>query len=192
MQHAVTSNMIAIMSAQLFDALLGLPSRARSFSSGQHLFHRGDPVTALYWVETGTVHLQRFTYDGGAAVMQRAAEGALLAEASIFAPHYHCDAVAAGPVTARQFDMVGVRRLVEGEPSFTAKLARYLAEEVMRMRSRSEIALLRTVEARLDAWLALHDEQLPPPGKRVELARELGVSPEALYRELARRRNPAA
>jgi len=47
---------------------------------------------------------------------------------------------------------------------------------------------LKTVAARLDAWLAFHDNQLPPRGKRVEFAREIGVSPEALYRELARRR----
>ena len=181
--------MIAIMSGELIEHLGRLSSRARSFAAGQHLFHRGDRIAALYWVESGKVHLQRFTADGSAAVMQRAADGALLAEASIFGQHYHCDGIAAEPVAARQFDMAEVRRLMQAEPAFTASLARYLAEEVMRMRSRAEIASLRTVEARLEAWLALNDHQLPPAGKRVELARELGVSPEALYRELARRRS---
>lgn len=181
--------MMAIMSAELMDGLSALPFKARSFATGQHLFHRGDPVATLFQVEQGTVYLQRFTLDGGAAIMQRAAGGALLAEASIFSQVYHCDAIATDPVRVRQFDIREVRRLIDQQPSFASSLAHYLAKEVMTLRSRSEIAMLRTVEARLDAWLALNEGQLPPSGKRVELARELGVSPEALYRELARRRN---
>lgn len=47
---------------------------------------------------------------------------------------------------------------------------------------------MRTVWERLDGWLALHGE-LPPRGGWIEIAREIGVTPEALYRELAR--NPA-
>ena len=180
--------MIAIMSGGLIESLATLPSRTRMFAAGQPLFHRGDRVVALYRIESGTVNLQRFTADGDAAVMQRATAGDLLAEASIFSERYHCDALAKEPVSARRFDMVEVRRLLEQQPAFAAALAQHLAREVMHMRSRSEIAALRTVQARLDAWLALNDDQLPPAGKRVELARELGVSPEALYRELARRR----
>jgi CRP-like cAMP-binding protein len=181
--------MIAIMSAELIDYFSRLPSRRRTLEPGQYLFHRGDPILRLHWLEVGTVHLQRFTADGGAVVMQRATSGAVIAEASIFAKHYHCDAISVGPAIVRHFDVREVRALVEREPAFTASLARYLAEEVMRMRSRSEIVSLRTVGARLDAWLALHDDRLPPSGKRVDLARELSVSPEALYRELARRRD---
>jgi CRP-like cAMP-binding protein len=185
------SNMIAIMSGSLIDHLVRLTSRTRMLTRGDHLFHRGDPIVSLYLIEHGEVHLQRFTAAGGAAVMQRAAAGALLAEASIFSEHYHCDALAADAVTARQFDMRDIRALMERDPAFTASLAEHLAQEVMRMRSRCEIAALRTVEARLDGWLALHDNTLPPAGKRVELAREIGVSAEALYRELARRRMDA-
>jgi hypothetical protein len=47
---------------------------------------------------------------------------------------------------------------------------------------------LKTVAERLDAWLALHDDGLPPKGQRLRVASEIGVTPEALYRELARRR----
>ncbi len=47
---------------------------------------------------------------------------------------------------------------------------------------------IRSLARRLDAWLELNDFSLPPKGNWQTLARELAVSPEALYRELARRK----
>jgi len=46
---------------------------------------------------------------------------------------------------------------------------------------------MKTVAERLGARLDWRG-QLPPKGKWVELAAELGVSPEALYREIAKRK----
>jgi hypothetical protein len=47
---------------------------------------------------------------------------------------------------------------------------------------------LKTVAARVDAWTAFNDAQLPPKGQWRQVAAEIGVTPEALYREFARRR----
>ncbi len=55
---------------------------------------------------------------------------------------------------------------------------------------RAEILSLRTVAARLDAWTAANHDRLPEKGAWKTLAAELATSPEALYRELARRRAP--
>jgi hypothetical protein len=44
------------------------------------------------------------------------------------------------------------------------------------------------VADRLDAWLAAGEGKLPAKGEGRGLAAEIGISPEALYRELARRR----
>ncbi|SFI57623.1 hypothetical protein SAMN05216525_110176 [Bradyrhizobium sp. Gha] len=46
---------------------------------------------------------------------------------------------------------------------------------------------MKTVAARLDAWIEWNGK-LPPKGEWVSLAAELAVSPEALYREIGRRR----
>jgi hypothetical protein len=46
---------------------------------------------------------------------------------------------------------------------------------------------MKTVAARLDAWIEWNGE-LPPKGEWISLAAELAVSPEALYREIGRRR----
>ncbi len=53
---------------------------------------------------------------------------------------------------------------------------------------RSEILSMRTVVKRLDAWLLSHGDRLPAKGEWKNLALQIGVSPEALYRELARRK----
>jgi hypothetical protein len=44
---------------------------------------------------------------------------------------------------------------------------------------------LRTVSERFDFWLAWNEGCLPEKGLWKNIAEEIGVSPEALYRELA-------
>jgi hypothetical protein len=46
---------------------------------------------------------------------------------------------------------------------------------------------VRVLAPRLDTWLDWRGA-LPPKGDWLRLAAELGVSPEALYREIAKRR----
>ena len=56
-------------------------------------------------------------------------------------------------------------------------------------RFRSEILTRKTVSERFDAWLGLPGNGLPPRGEWKTVAAHIGVSPEALYRELSRRRS---
>ncbi|MBB4189667.1 hypothetical protein GGE07_006363 [Sinorhizobium terangae] len=53
----------------------------------------------------------------------------------------------------------------------------------------SNAASPASVSARLDAWMTWSDGTLPAKGDRRALAEEIGVSPEALYREILRRRS---
>ena len=64
------------------------------YSAGQSLFQQGDLVRFIYCIESGEAHLLRRDVDGRILVMQRAGLGAILAEASLFAETYHCDAEA--------------------------------------------------------------------------------------------------
>jgi len=47
---------------------------------------------------------------------------------------------------------------------------------------------MKKVSERLDAWRDWRDGDFPAKGKWKELAAEIGVSPEALYRELSKRK----
>jgi len=70
---------------------------------------------------------------------------------------------------------------------FSHAWSAHLATEVQRARLHAEIVSLTTVAARLNAWLAWNGP-LPEKGEWSAVAEQIGVSPEALYRELARRR----
>ena len=81
-------------------------------------------------------------------------------------------------------------RLFTPPPRWLLDLATHLASEVQRARARAELLALRTVRERLEGWLAFHGE-LPARGRWIAVANEIGVTPEALYRELARHPAPA-
>ena len=185
--------MIGIMSLSLIDDLVQSDGREVAASSGQFLFHVGDEVTELYVVRSGDLHLVRHRADGGAAlVLQRAGPGSIVAEASLFSRRYHCDAVARSPVSAKVLSMRALRDRFRRDPGFAETWAWHLAREVQAARFRSEVIAMRTVAARLDAWLDWQGGAPPPKGEWKRVADQVGVTPEALYRELARRRNSLA
>jgi CRP-like cAMP-binding protein len=130
--------------------------------------------------------------DGFVLTLQRAGAGAVLAEASLFSERYHCDAVAVKPARTLTIAKSTIRAKLTLSPGFAEAWSAFLAQEVQATRLRAEILALRTVAERLDAWIASHDDLLPARGDRKTLATEIGVSPEALYREMARRRKANA
>ena len=180
--------MITIMSRDIAALLKTLRSGERRLAEGGLLFHRGDPVDNLFLVLDGTIELTRHRTDGGMVVLQRASRNAVLAEASVFSQRYHCDAFAAAPSVLLVVPMTTVRSQLARSAEFADAWAGYLAREVQKARLRSEILSLKTVAGRLDAWFLSHGERMPAKGAWKSLAHEIGVSPEALYRELARRK----
>ncbi|MBO9656515.1 MAG: Crp/Fnr family transcriptional regulator [Agrobacterium tumefaciens] len=179
--------MIEIMSISIFDHLRPKASVSRSFEKGEYLFHQGDPVHMLALVVEGCVHLMRFQADGHGAVLQRAGPMTVLAEASVFSEQYHCDAIAVTAGRALFVPIGTLRQLLERESAFALEWINHISVELKKVRSRAEILALRSVSARLDAWITVNESGLPPKGLWKNLAAEIGVSPEALYREIARR-----
>ena len=179
--------MITIMFMPIED-LWNVDARERSLADGEVLFRAGDPVHFLYRVESGAVRLIRPLTHGSELTLQRVRAGSLLAEASLFAAAYHCDAVAETPACLRGVPVKRIRQALENDPAIAKALAQYLALEVQSARARAEIVSLKTVAARLDAWLTVNNGPLPSKGQWREVAKEIGVTPEALYREIAHRR----
>ena len=176
--------MIAIMLRATTGLFRDAPRRP--LRAGDVLFRRGDPVRALHLVLEGEVALTRALADGGALALHRAGPGALVAEASLFAEVHGCDTAASRDGALAVVPVAAARaRLAADGPAALALLAG-LSEEVRRLRARVEILRLRRVADRLDAHLALHDP--PAPGGWAVVAEAIGVTPPALYRELARRR----
>lgn len=179
--------MILIMSSLFVFPGAPVPD-TRFIASGQHLFRIDDRVQALFEVMDGEITLERATARGARLVLQRARSGDVVAEASLFSESYHCDAVAIAPTEIRSIGIGSVRDHLARNPEVLWSLARNLAHQVQLARLRAEILSMRRLSDRLDAWLMMNLGNLPSKGEWLPLAAELGVTPEALYRELARRR----
>ncbi len=158
----------------------------RSLADAEVLFRRDDPVQTVFLVASGTLALERGLPDGAPLVLALAGPGQMLAEASLFARHYHCDAVARAPATLLALDRAILLDRLKSTPDAALGLLTDSAHEVQRLRARIEILRLKRVSDRLAAWTALYGE--PAPGAWVQVAEAIGVTPEALYRERARQR----
>ena len=177
--------MIVIMSEDL--SQLFVKSISRNLDSGEPLFHAGDPVLVMAMVNKGRIDLTRQTAAGGTIVLQRAGQGEVVSEASAYSARYHCDARAGAASRVSLIPVPEFRRRLVADPALGDIWAAYLARSVQTTRLRAEIRSLRTVGERLGAWLGASGE-LPEKGRWQDLAEELGITREALYRELARRR----
>ena len=180
--------MINIMSYSLPEQLVEMAASVRRLARGRYLFHRADPVKFIYFIQTGLIELLRQTDEGRTIVLQRAGPNSVLAEASAYSDVYHCDAIAAAPTRVHVLSRPVFLRRLEQDSEFSRQWSSHLAGEIQSARYRSEILARNTVAERLNGWLAWHDNKLPPKGQWKEIAAQIGVSAEALYRELAKRR----
>lgn len=177
--------MIAIMRMSI--SMLFQDLRDTRLAVCETLFVAGEEVTGIFMVRSGRVHLQRHTMHGAHLVLQNAGPGAVIAEASAYSSRYHCDAVAAEESVVAGLPKERFLSALAGEPALAESWSAQLARSVQAARLRSEIRSLPRVANRLDAWLG-EGNDLPERGRWQEVAAELGVTREALYRELSRRR----
>lgn len=176
--------MIFIMSdwVHIFD---GAP--IRKVAKGAAVFRQADRVNSMYLVRSGAVALERPLKDGVPLTLHVATAGMALAEASLFAKIYHCDAIARFDAEVSSMPRAKFLSAIRNMPEAALSLIETHAKEAQAQRARIEILRFRRVADRLDAWLDLHGK--PPKGELLMVAERIGVSPPALYRELARRKD---
>jgi CRP-like cAMP-binding protein len=157
--------------------------------AGETLFRRDDQVEWAFLISEGRLFLRRALQDGGLLTLHTANKGGLVAEASLFADRYHCDAVTNIATTVSMIPKAKLIAHLENVASsdrISIKAFERTAREVQTLRTRIEIMRRRRVTDRLDAYLELFGH--PKEGEWVRVADWIGVSPPALYRELAKRR----
>jgi len=162
----------------------------RRLKPGQTLFHSGSKSTGFYEVVTGTVRLVRVDRSGKEAVLQVASSGDTLAEASLFSPTYHCDAVATTEATVRQFPKTALLAEMQRDPKMARSFAAMLAHQVMTLRTRLERRNIHSARDRVRHFLTVNvgadGQTVALSGTLKQLAADLGLTHEALYRTLAR------
>ena len=179
--------MIVIMQDTL-QQMLKSSGREKHLSAGETLFHIGDKVRFMFLIQKGSMSLQRQTTSGITMVLHVTKPGAVLAEASLYSPSYHCDAIAREPTVLHVFSKADFHSQLAENQELAEIWAKSLAMSMQEARYRAEIRTLRTVAERLDAWQST-GHVIPEKGGWQGLAVELGVTREALYRELAKSRN---
>ena len=178
------ADMISIMSEMI--AKLFKDGRSSEFEKHAAVLHAGDDVASMYLIIEGQIDLVRHSQNGTRTILHRARAGEVLAEASAYSGVYHCDGIAVAPSRLNAIPVAVFRKRLDDDPGLSNAWAGDLAHALQNARMNSEIRALRTVSERLDAWLA-GGRMLPPKGEWQDLAQILGVTREALYRELAQR-----
>ena len=137
-------------------AVVPSPLRDRAehgeLGQGEALFRIGDRVQNLYFVATGEVHLRRLARDGAEIVLQRSRNG-FLAEASLGARTYHCDALAARTARVLCFPACAFQAALDDDVDFRRIWMRLLAREVRKVRAQCERLNLRSAADRICHYL---------------------------------------
>ena len=122
--------MISIMSHRFLEMFRTAGSRNQKMGAGSYLFHFDEPVTRLFLIELGEVHLVRHQAGGSPLVLQRAAANAPLAEASLFSERYHCDAIVVRSGSVLSVDKRLFHETLSNDVEFAEAWARHLSREI--------------------------------------------------------------
>lgn len=161
----------------------------RKLKSGETLFRFGDKTAGFCEVISGRVRLVRVDRAGHEIVLHVAGPGETLAEASLFSPSYHCDAIASTNAAVRIYPKTAMLGAFEKDSNAARAFAATLARQVMNLRTRIEQRNIRSARDRVRHYLGVN---AGADGRTVELhstlketAAELGLTHEAFYRTLA-------
>src|SRR5258707_13609457 len=122
--------------------MLALDEKAlerRSLARDEILFRQGDKVTAIYFIETGRLRLERRTFDGRSLIVGTTPAGEFFVEAAIFADSFHCDAVATGPSRVRIYPKAAVLNALRADSASAMSFLSHVAHPVRQLRKHIEL-----------------------------------------------------
>ena len=161
----------------------------RKLKAGEALFRLGDRTAGFFEVVSGRVRLARVDRAGREIILYVAGAGETIAEASLFSPHYHCDAIAGTDAVVRVYPKPAVLAAFTKNPKAAQDFAATLARQVMNLRTRLAQRNIRSARERVRNHLSLNTgvdgRTVTLTGTLKDLAAELGLTHEALYRTLA-------
>ncbi|MBI1202493.1 MAG: cyclic nucleotide-binding domain-containing protein [Rhodopseudomonas sp.] len=164
-------------------------SSERKLEAGEALFRVGDKTAGVYEIVVGRVRLVRVDRSGHEVVLHVAGVGDTIAEASLYSPHYHCDAIASTDAVVRLYPKAAVLSAFTQDARLAQAFTAMLAQQVMSLRTRVEQRNIRSARERVRHYLSANADatgrQVTLRGTLKDLAAELGLSHEALYRTLA-------
>ncbi len=172
-----------------------LPDKLRDGASyqnlvaGQVLFHYRDPAKYIFALEIGRIRLVRYTCEGNLVILQivRALES--FAESALFTELYDCHAIAEVPSRVICYPKTIIWELLQHNTELALNLLQKCDRKSQSLKKLLELRSIRSARERLLQYLLL----IATPGNtRIffdrsykDIANELGLSSETLYRNLS-------
>lgn len=160
-----------------------------TFEKGQAVFRMGAPAKHVFFLRSGRVALRRFGPGGEEVTIHVANTGDCFAEASLHASRYHCTAVALSTCEVAAIPSAELRQRLQSDPNFAMQWLQLLSTQLRNTRARVERLSIKGVAERVRHLLLTEGKGAVPAitlrGSVRELAGQLGVTHEALYRVLA-------
>lgn len=155
--------------------------RLRTLTQGTTLFHQGQKTHGLFYLLSGAISLQRVTDSGHEVLVLRCAAKETFAEASLFHPNYHCQAIATQQSEVIECSKRDVLARFQQDTQFAMAMSERFANQVQQTRARLELRSIRGADERV--FRALADGLMSDSVR--SFAHEIGLAPEVVYRSLA-------
>lgn len=172
------------MAGEILTLLKNLAPVSRTLAAGEVLFSFGEPTSALFHVEQGTLRLSR-----AGVPLHTAEAGSFCAEWALFTETCPCDGVAVTDCTVLAFNRTQVLLQLKAHPDIALAFAAILARDLHRTRGRLELVRQKSARDRVLGYLVragAADRLVTLPRTLTEVAYDIGITREALYRTLAR------
>ena len=176
------------VSAPSAPQVAGISPVMRHVKTGDFLFRKGDRSVGIYLVASGSLRMQRITPDGSTVVLHTARNGEFFAEASLFVDRYQCDVIAEQNSDVWFYAKHDLMNRLHDDPQALWEFAASLARSLHDIRQRYELKQIRSAPDRVMQLLRLRcdaDGFYLARGTLKDMAAELGLTHEALYRALA-------
>ena len=160
-----------------------------SYESGATIFRAGSPTHSVFYVQSGAIRLLRYGRQGEEVVLHDARPGEFFAEASLDSARYHCDAVAGESSDLLRVPVDALRELLDADREFARQWVALLSRQLRAVRTRVERLSLKSAAERVRHLLVSEGRgphcEVVLDGTLKDLARNLGLTHEVLYRTLA-------
>ena len=180
---------------EIFSVLSCFDAHTRSYEKGSFIYRRGDVVTALGIVESGSIHVLEEDFWGNRNIVNNVVAGQLFAEtyACIKDQSLHIDVLAVEATVVLFVDVQRVLTVCSSACEFHTRLARnlvfILAQKNLFVTEKLGLLTKRTLRHKILAYLSAEEAKCGSPEfdipfNRQELADFLAVDRSALSKEL--------
>ena len=161
----------------------------RRLVAGQSLFDQGDATVGVYEVVSGKVRQARVDPEGRDVVVGIAGPGEMIAEASLFSQTHDCAATAVTNAVVRLYRKAFLLAQLERDPQAALSFMATLVEHILNLRIRLERRSIPSARDRVRHYLTTsvggRERTVDLPSTLKDLAAELGLTHETLYRTLS-------